>query len=110
MTSYSPIPKRYSKLKAYLYFKQTLKPSFEVKNARKTNNTARALLLAAIDKNYIEGCAQNLKICGQTTQNHLKRLNSQQLLQINQQTIKTMKRKGALAKPLTLAIDWHGMT
>jgi hypothetical protein len=44
MTNYSPIPKRYSKLKAYLYFKQTLKPFFEVKNARKTNDTARALL------------------------------------------------------------------
>jgi hypothetical protein len=107
MTSYSPIPKRYSRMKAYLYFKQTLKPFFEVKNARKTNDTARALLLAAIDKDYVEGCAQNLKVCGQTTRNHLKQLNPQQLLQINNQTIKTMKQKGALTKPLTLAIDWH---
>jgi hypothetical protein len=107
MTSYSPTPKRYSRMKAYLYFKQTLKPFFQVKNARKTNDTTRALLLAAIDKNYVEGCAQNLKICGQTTRNHLKQLNPQQSLQINQQTIKTMQRKGALTKPLTLAIDWH---
>jgi hypothetical protein len=107
MTSYSPIPKRYSRLKAYLYFKQTISPYLELKGARKTDDTTRVLLLSAIDKNYVEGCAQNLKACGQTVRNHLKQLNPQHLLQINQQTIKEMKRKGALSKPLTLAIDWH---
>jgi len=107
MTRYSPIPTRYSRLKAYLYFKEALNSFFQLKGARKTGDTTRVLLLAALDKSYVEGCAQNLHLCGQTIRNHLKQLNPQQLLQINQQTIKQMKHKGALSKPLTLAIDWH---
>ncbi len=107
MTSYSSIPRRYDRAKAYLYFKETLRPFLELKGTRKTNDTTRVLLLAALDKSYVEGCAQNIHVCGQTVRNHLKQLNPQHLLQINQQTIKEMKRKGALSKPLTLAIDWH---
>ena len=93
MTSYSAIPRRRDRKKAYLYFKQTIKPFFEVKNARKTKTPPRALLLAAIDNNYIEGCAQNLQLCGQTVRNHLKQQNPQQLLQINQQTIQNNETK-----------------
>ena len=107
MTSYSSIPKRYDRLKAYLYFKEKIDSFIQSKTTRKTHDTTRVLLLAAIDKGYVEGCAQNLHVCGQTVRNHLKQLNPQHLLQINQQTIKEMKRKGALTKPLTLAIDWH---
>lgn len=107
MASYSAIPKRKDKLKAYLYFKQTITNSLEYKHAKNKDNTTRTLILAAIDNDYIEGCAQNLNLCGQTARNHLKQLNPQQLLQINQQTITKMKQKGALKKPLTLAIDWH---
>jgi len=107
MTSYSSIPRWSDRAKAYLNFKETLRPFLELKGARKTNDTTRVLLLAALDKSYVEGCAQNLHVCGQTVRNHLKQLNPQHLLQINQQTIKEMKHKGALSKPLTLAIDWH---
>jgi hypothetical protein len=107
MTSYSPIPTRHDRMKAYLYFKETVNSFFQLKNARKTDDTTRVLLLAALDKDYVEGCAQNLHACGQTVRNHLKQQNPHQLLQINQQTIKEMQRKGALSKPLTLAIDWH---
>lgn len=107
MTSYSAIPRRYDKLKAYLYFKEKIGSFIQSKGTRKTQDTTRVLLLAALDKGYVEGCAQNLHVCGQTVRNHLKQLDPQQLLQINQQTIKEMKNKGALTKPLTLAIDWH---
>jgi hypothetical protein len=96
-------------MKAYLYFKQKTASFIQLKGTRKTNNTTRALLLAALDRGYIEGCAQNLKVCGQTARNHLKQIDPQKLLQINQQTIKEMKNKGALTKPLTIAIDWHDL-
>ncbi|MCL5877933.1 MAG: transposase [Candidatus Bathyarchaeota archaeon] len=107
MTSYSTIPKRKDKLKAYLYFKQTINNSLDYKHARNSKDTTKTLILAAIDNNYIEECAQNLNLCGQTARNHLKQLNPQKLLQINQQTITKMKQKGALSKPLIIAIDWH---
>jgi|AGTN01.2.fsa_nt_gi Transposase DDE domain. len=107
MTSYSTIPKRKDKLKAYLYFKETISNSLDFKHARNSQDTAKTLILAAIDNNYIEGCAQNLHACGQTIRNHLKQQNPHQLLQINQQTIQQMKSKGALNKPLVIAIDWH---
>jgi hypothetical protein len=107
MTNYSAIPIRRDKLKAYLYFKESISNSLKYKHARNSQETTKTLILAAIDNSYIEGCAQNLQICGQTARNHLKQLNPQQLLQINQQTIKEMKLRGALTKPLALAIDWH---
>jgi hypothetical protein len=77
MTSYSSIPKRYDKLKAYLYFKEKIDSFTQSKGTKKTNDTARVLLLAALDKGYVEGCAQNLHTCGQTVRNHLKQLNPQ---------------------------------
>jgi len=107
MTSYSSIPRRFDRAKAYLNFKESISNAFEFKAARKSDDTIRTLLLASLDNNYVEGCAQNLRICGQTVRNHLKTQNSQRLLQVNQQTIQEMKRKGALSKPLTLAVDWH---
>lgn len=107
VTSYSSIPRQSDRVKAYLYFKESISSFFQLKGARKTDDTIRVLLLASLDKGYVEGCAQNLRICGQTVRNHLKQLNPQNLLQINQRTIKEMKNKGALTKPLTLAIDWH---
>lgn len=107
MTSYSAIPKRKDKLKAYLYFKQTITSALDFKHPKNSENTTKTLILAAIDNNYIEGCAQNLQLCSQTIRNHLKQQNPQQLLQLNQQTVKQIKQKGALNKPLTVAIDWH---
>ena len=107
MTSYSSIPRRYDKAKAYLYFKEPISNSFEPKKARRNDDTTRVLLLASLDNSYVEGCAQNLHFCGQTVRNRLKQQNPQRLLQVNQQTIQEMKNKGALSKPLTLAVDWH---
>jgi hypothetical protein len=107
MTSYNAIPKRKDKLKAYLYFREAINNSLNFEHARNSQDTIKTLILAAIDNGYVEGCAQNLQLCGQTARNHLKQLNPQQLLQINQQTIQKMKQKGALTKPLTIAIDWH---
>lgn len=64
MTSYSAIPKRKDKLKAYLYFKQTITSALDFKHPKNSENTTKTLILAAIDNNYIEGCAQNLQLCG----------------------------------------------
>jgi len=107
MASYSSIPRSYDRAKAYLNFKETLNNFIQLKNPKKSDDTIRTLLLASLDHGYVEGCAQNLHLCGQTIRNHLKQLNPQQLIQINQQTIKEMKKKGALIKPLILAVDWH---
>jgi hypothetical protein len=107
MTSYSTIPRRYDKAKAYLYFKETISSFFQFKSVKKSNDTIKTLLLASIDKSYVEGCAQNLHVCGQTVRNHLKQQDPQRLLQLNQTVIEEMKRKGAISKPLILAIDWH---
>jgi hypothetical protein len=107
MTSYSTIPKRYDRAKAYLYFKETISSFIQLKNPRRTDETTRVLLLVSLDKAYIEGCAQNLHLCGQTVRNHLKQQDPNQLLQLNQAVIEKMKKKGALNKPLNIAVDWH---
>jgi hypothetical protein len=107
MTSYSSIPRRCDRAKAYLYFRETINNFLQAKGARKLGDTTRVLLLASLDKGYVEGCAQNIRICGQTVRNHLKQQNPKRLLALNQQTIQKMKRKGALSKPLVLAVDWH---
>jgi len=107
MTSYSAIPKRKDKLKAYLYFKQTINRCLDFKHTRNSQDTTKTMILAAIDNSYIEGSAQNLQLCGQTIRNHLKQQNPTQFLQVNQQIIQEIKRKGALTKPLILAVDWH---
>jgi hypothetical protein len=62
---------------------------------------------SAFDNNYIEGCANTLHVCGQTVRNNLKKQDPQHLLEVNQQIIKEMKKKGALSKQLILAVDWH---
>ena len=61
----------------------------------------------------MEGCAQNLQLCGQTARNHLKQLNPQQLLQINQQTIQKMKPElsntaRSFASDLAQLPEWNG--
>ena len=107
MTSYSSIPRQSDRTKVYLYFKQSIRKSLKFKNPKKSDATLRTLLLASIDNDYVEGCAQNLHLCGQTVRNHLKQQNPQHLLSINDETIQKMKQKGALSKPLVLAVDWH---
>ena len=107
MTSHSSIPKQRNKAQAYLYFKESISSFLEFKGARKSDDTIRTLLLASLDNGYVEGCAQNLHACGQTVRNHLKTQNPQRLIQVNHQIIKEMHKKGALSKPLILAIDWH---
>ena len=107
MTSYSAIPRRCDRAKAYLYFKESISNFLQTKNQKGSGDTTRTLLLASIDNSYVEGCAQSLHLCGQTVRNHLKQQNPQQLLQINQHTIEEIKKKGALAKSLVLAVDWH---
>ena len=107
MTSYSSIPRRLDRAKTYLYFKESISSFFEFKGARKSDDTIRVLLLSSLDNSYVEGCAQSLHVCGQTVRNHLKQQNPQRFAIINHEIIQKMKKKGALSKPLTLAIDWH---
>ena len=107
MNSYSSIPRRCDRTKAYLYFKQWANAFFEFKSPKTGDDAAQVLLLASLDNDYVEGCAKALHVCGQTVRNHLKQQNPQRLLQVNQQIIQEMKRKGALNRPLILAVDWH---
>ena len=107
MVSYGSIPRRCDRAKAYLYFKEWTDRLFECKNAKRKQDVARVLLAASMDNNYVEGCAQNLRICGQTIRNHLKQQKPTRFLQINQEIIAKMKKQGALSKPLVLAVDWH---
>jgi Transposase DDE domain. len=103
MTSYSIILKR-DRAQAYLYLKDW---TTKLLNPNTNKDTLKVLLLAAIDNDYVEGCAQSLHVCGQTVRNHLKEQNPQHLLQVNQQIIQEMTHRGALTKPLIIAIDWH---
>ncbi len=107
MASYSSIPRRCDRAKTYLYLKGWTNKLLEIKNKKRKQDIAKVLLTAAFDNDYIEGCAKTLHLCGQTVRNHLKRQDPTQLLQVNQQIIWQMKQKGALNKPLTLAVDWH---
>jgi Transposase DDE domain len=107
MASYGSIPRKCDRAKTYLYLKNLTGKLFEIKNAKRNDQTTRTLLLASLDNDYVEGCAQTLHICGQTVRNHLKKQDPNRLLKINKEIIQEMKRKGALNKPLTLAADWH---
>lgn len=104
MTSYSSIPRRFDRTQAYLYLKGWTNKLF---NPNTNKDALRVLLLASIDNDYVEGCAKSLHACGQTVRNHLKQQNPQSLLQVNQQVIHQMKQRGALNKPIMLAVDWH---
>jgi hypothetical protein len=106
MASHGSIPRR-DRIEAYLYLKEWTNKLLELKNPTRKHQTAKVLLTAALDNDYIEGCANTLHVCGQTIRNHLKEQNPQRLLQVNRQIIQEMKRKGALSKPLLLAVDWH---
>jgi hypothetical protein len=107
MASYSSIPRRCDRAKTYLYLKDWTNKILEIKNKKRKQDIAKVLLTAAFDNDYIEGCAKTLHLCGQTVRNHLKRQDPNHLLQVNQQIIQQIKQKGALNKPLTLAVDWH---
>ncbi len=107
MTSYSAIPRKCDRAEAYLYLKDWTNQLIQDKNANRKQDIIRVLLSAAFDNDYIEGCAQSLHVCGQTIRNHLKQQDPNRLLQVNQEIMQEMKRKGALSKPLVLAIDWH---
>jgi hypothetical protein len=107
MASYSSIPRIFDRAKTYLYLKDWTNRLLEIKNKKRKQDTANVLITAALDNDYIEGCASNQHICGQTIRNHLKTQDPNHFLQVNQQIIHQMKQKGALNKPLTLAVDWH---
>jgi hypothetical protein len=107
MTSYSSIPRRFVRAKAYLYLKDWTNRFLQCKNSKRKQDLNRVLLSAAFNNDYIEGCAKTLHVCGQTVRNHLKNQDPTQLLGVNQQIIREMNKKGALSKPLTLAVDWH---
>ncbi len=107
MTSYSSIPRRCDRTKVYLYLKGWTNKLLQCKNPKRKQDIAKVLITAAFDNDYVEGCAKTLHVCGQTVRNHLKQQDHNQLLQVNQQIIHEMKKKGALAKPLILAVDWH---
>jgi len=107
MTSYSSIPRRCDRAKAYLYLKDWTNKLLQCKNPKRKQDIAKVLITAAFDNDYIEGCASTLHVCGQTVRNHLKQQDPQHLLAVNQQIIREMKKKGALSKPLILAVDWH---
>ena len=104
--SHGSIPRR-DRIEAYLYLKEWTNKLLEFKNPTRKDQTIKVLLIAALDNDYIEGCAKSLHVCGQTIRNHLKEQNPQRLLQVNREIIQEMTRKGALAKPLTIAVDWH---
>jgi hypothetical protein len=107
LTSYSSIPRRCDRAKAYLYLKEWINKILQCKNPQRKQDTAKVLLNSAFDNDYVEGCAKTLHICGQTVRNHLKRQDPEHLFRINKKIIQKMKQKGALSKPLTLAVDWH---
>ena len=107
MPSYGIIPIRRGRADAYLYLKEWTNRLFEFKNTKRKDEAVRVLLTAAFDNDYVEGCAQSLHVCGQTVRNHLKRQDPKRLLLVTQEIIQEMKKKGALSKPLILAIDWH---
>ena len=107
MTSYSTLPRTFDRAQTYLYFKEKINQLFTPENTRNHNNTVRALLLASLNNGYVESSSETLKLCGQTVRNHIKHQNPQRVLEVNQAVIQEMKNKGALAKPLILAVDWH---
>lgn len=107
LTSYSSIPRRCDRAKAYLYLKDWTNKFLQTKNPKRKQDITKVLLSAAFNNHYVEGCANTLNVCGQTVRNHLKQQDPNRLLQVNQQIIHEMKKKGALSKPLTLAVDWH---
>lgn len=107
MTSYSSIPRRCDRAKAYLYLKDWVNQLLHCKNPKRKQDLAKVLLSAAFNNDYVEGCASTLHVCGQTVRNHLKQQDPSRFLQVNQQIIRQMKKKGALSKPLILAVDWH---
>jgi hypothetical protein len=107
MISYGSIPRRCDRAEAYLYLKEWTDRLLQCKSPKRKQDIARVLLSAAFDNDYVEGCAQSLRICGQTVRNHLKQQNPTRFLHVNRKIVKEMKRKGALSKPLILAIDWH---
>ncbi len=107
MASYSSSPNRCDRAKTYLYLKDWTNRLLQCTNPKRKQDTARVLLSAAFNNQYIEGCASTLHICGQTVRNHLKKQDPDRFLQVNQQIIHEMKKKGALSKPLILAVDWH---
>ena len=107
MISYGSIPRKCDRAKTYLYLKEWADRLFEFKSIKRRDDVTRVLLLASLDKGYVEGCAQSLHVCGQTVRNHLKPQDPLRLLQVNQEIVETMKKKGALSQPLVLALDWH---
>lgn len=107
MVSYGSIPRNGDRAKTYLYLKNWTDRLFEGKNPKRKQDVARVLLAAALDNDYVEGCAQSLQLCGQTVRNHLKQQKPTRFLQVNREVIEKMKKQGALSKPLVLAVDWH---
>ena len=107
MVSYGVIPRKCDRAKAYLYLKEWTDKLFECKNAKRKQDVARVLLAASMDNDYVEGCAQSLRLCGQTVRNHLKHQDPTRFLRVNREVIEKMRKQGALSKPLVLAVDWH---
>jgi hypothetical protein len=107
MASYGSIPIRCDRAKTYLYLKDWTNKLLEIKNKKRKQDTAKVLVTAAIDNDYVEGCANTLHACGQTVRNNLKTQDPNHFLHVNQQIIQHMKQKGALNRPLILAVDWH---
>jgi hypothetical protein len=107
MINYGTIPRRSDRAKLYLCIKEQAIGLFNFKDARKSDDVVRVLLLASLNNGYVEGSAQLLNVCGQTVRNHLRCQDPKRFLQVNHEVVDKMKKLGALSKPLTLAVDWH---
>ena len=100
-------PRKRDRAKAYLYFKNQARSLFDFREARNAEDIFRVTLLTSLNNGYVEGSADTLNLCGQTVRNHLKHQEPKRILQANTELLQEMKKRGALSRLLTIAIDIH---
>ncbi len=90
--------------KYLLYVKERLNEALGIR-AKDSDSVIRVLMIASMTNYYVEGMASLLGLCGQTIRNNLK--DPDALLNLNDDTVKDMKKMGTLKGRLTVAVDWH---
>ncbi|MEM3186153.1 MAG: transposase [Conexivisphaerales archaeon] len=92
--------------KYLLYVKERLNEALGIR-AKDSDSVIRVLMMASMTNSYVEGMASLLGLCGQTIRNNLKDKDPDALLNLNDDTVKDMKKMGTLKGRLTVAVDWH---
>ena len=100
------VPRGMDRSRYYIIVKQTVSQAMRLE-ARNSDAVLGTVILASLTNSYVEGSAKFTGVCGQTVRNHLRKQDSIDLVNVNDDVVMKLRSMGAFSRKRILAIDTH---